>query len=445
MDDVELANIYSGDGLARRIVDLLAKDMTRAGFDITGDPEGKVEGYFEEKKFNKARRTMIKWARLYGGSLGFMGMNDGMAQQWRPLQENRLKSIEFIRVYDRFRVFWTTGDLYQDKAHPKYNTPEFFTIHPISGTPFRVHETRCLVMDGLEETDRVRETNQGWGGSVIHNCYERLRAMGQVYFGAETIVRDFITAVFKIKGLSDAMMEGNDEAIRERLKWLQLSGNVLGARLIDAEGEDFMKHASSVAGLGEIMDRFMMAISAECEIPASLLFERAPAGMNATGENDRANYSDKVSADQEDQLQGVDERLVSLVFKAKEGPTRGVAPANWKIKYRHIYKPTLKQEAELRKLVADTDNIYLSNGVVSEDEVRQSRFAGDRYSIETKLDEAAFNDMKAEEEARREFEAERMKAMQNQPPPGTPPGQDPPEGDPPPDPNKDPDEGDEEA
>jgi hypothetical protein len=52
------------------------------------------------------------------------------------------------------------------------------------------------------------------------------------------------------------------------------------------------------------------------------------------------------------------------------------------------------EKAELHYKQAQTDHIYLTDSVLTEDEVRQSRF-GSEYSIETVIDEAAYQDYKA--------------------------------------------------
>ena len=41
LDNVELDGLYEGDGFARRIIDLPAEEMVRAGFEIEGVDDGR--------------------------------------------------------------------------------------------------------------------------------------------------------------------------------------------------------------------------------------------------------------------------------------------------------------------------------------------------------------------------------------------------------------------
>src|SRR5690606_23610336 len=59
------------------------------------------------------------------------------------------------------------------------------------------------------------------------------------------------------------------------------------------------------------------------------------------------------------------------------------------IKWRPMWQMTDKENAELRKMVADTDNLYYNMGALDPSEIRNSRFANeDGYSMETELDES---------------------------------------------------------
>ena len=81
IDDDTLASIYMSDGLGRVIVDAVADDMTREWITL-GTPGDKknvdvinneLTRLSTESTFNET----IKWQRLFGGSLIFIGAMDG--------------------------------------------------------------------------------------------------------------------------------------------------------------------------------------------------------------------------------------------------------------------------------------------------------------------------------------------------------------------------------
>ena len=96
-----LDNIYLGDGLGRRIVDLVADEMFRAGFTIEGaNNEPEIMSRWDELNLTQHFTDAVAWARLYGGSLMLFGVNDG-GELTSEIGEG---SLEFVRVYDRYQV-----------------------------------------------------------------------------------------------------------------------------------------------------------------------------------------------------------------------------------------------------------------------------------------------------------------------------------------------------
>ena len=71
---------------------------------------------------------------------------------------------------------------------------------------------------------------------------------------------------------------------------------------------------------------------------------------------------------------------------SKNGPFAGIEPDNWSIQFVPLWQNTEEQEAIVRKIVAETDAIYLDRGVLDAAEVAVSRFGGNRWSMNTEVD-----------------------------------------------------------
>jgi hypothetical protein len=307
----------------------------------------------------------------------------------QPLNEKRLRAIRDLLVYDRWAVTWEASDLYNDPGNPKFGSPEWYTVNPQVGglTSFKVHESRLLIVDGEDVPDRVRQQNNGWGDSVVQSAYRQLRSLGGVYASIETILEDFIQAVLKIENLQDLIASGKEDLIKKRLQILDLSRHQLNTMLIDSR-EMYEKKASTVTGLDGVVEKFASALSAVTGIPVTLLMGESAKGLNSAGSqaSDVRSWYDKIAALQESKLQPILERLVYLVMISKEGPTKGVEIDGWAIKFNPLWQPTEKEIIEARKLQAETDHIYITDGVLGPEEVRESRFGGESYSIETKVE-----------------------------------------------------------
>jgi len=382
----ELEELYIGDGMARRIVDLPTKEMTRKGFEVDGDTDGKLVSAMKKKGLTVATRELLRWSKLYGGALGVLTIDDGATSPARPLRENRIRAVYDMQVYPRWRTWWTPGDLYTDPKNPKYMTPEWYTVSPLLSTPFRVHESRTVRMDGLAVPDTTRVRNLGWGDSIIQAVYDKLRAMFSVYDYTESIIDDFVTSVMSVKNLSNLLQtDAGVKVVKDRISTLDLSKHILNTMMMDADLETFQKHASSVAGLPDLLDRYAGVVSAVTGMPQTILMGRSPAGMNATGEADFQGWYDSLAADQEDVMNPTLERIVYLLSLSED--TRTALPPNWAIKHRPLWQLSEVEEAKRRYTISQTDLNYARLGLTGQ-EILQSRFGAGKFSAETLLDPA---------------------------------------------------------
>lgn len=385
LTQAELTDLYKGCGIAKRIVDLISDEMTRAWFCVEGDADDLIVQRLEEINAKKKIRELIRWARLYGGALAVVGIDDGLKLE-RPVNENNIRSIEFIHVFDRHDItFNAMTDLYSDPNHPKYGTPEWYTINTVNGSQRRVHATRTLPLYGETLPNRLMNDNQGWGDSVLQSCYTELRNLGGSYGSTANILQDFIQTILTIDNLSNLIQGGQQDIIKRRLELIDTSRSVSNTILLDAQ-EEFQKSSSSVAGLDALIDRFGLALASVTGIPYSFLMGQPPSGLQATGQADIRMFYDMVRCQQEDNLQPILERLVRLIMLSKLGPFRGAEPAEWSVKFHPLWQMSENDEALYRKTIAETDAIYLDRGVLDPEEVAISRFGGDAYSAETELD-----------------------------------------------------------
>lgn len=62
----DLTNIYMGDGIGARIVDVVAEDMTRNGFEINGDDKGDLALICKNLSVKSVLANASKWMRQIG-------------------------------------------------------------------------------------------------------------------------------------------------------------------------------------------------------------------------------------------------------------------------------------------------------------------------------------------------------------------------------------------
>lgn len=382
----ELDQMYRSDGVLRLIIDLFAQEMLRQGWELEGDAEGKIINKLEELKVNEAMANLIKWARLFGGAVCIVGIADGLPLD-QPVDERGIRDVQWLRVFDRYQAYSRDGTFESDLNSPNYGFPNVYTINDNrTGAVFFVHYTRILRMDWNILPPRWQNFNQGWGDPLVQTIYEELRNYSMAFSHTATIMEDFVNGILKVPNLTTIMAsQCGDQDVIKRLNILNLSKSTTNTMILDAD-ETYEKYSTNVSGIADLIDRFMLSLSAVTRVPASLLFGRNPAGMNATGESEFRAFYDAIKQEQETKLRGVLEKLIRYIMISKDGPYNGIEPEDWSLQFVPLWQNTEEQDALTRRSVAEMDAIYIDRGVLTPEEVAISRFAGNKYSMNTEID-----------------------------------------------------------
>jgi phage-related protein (TIGR01555 family) len=395
LSDEELTDIYTGNGLGKKIVDTYANELVRQWFEIEGDTNGEILKYLSglsaKKEYNKA----CKWAYLYGAGFIVMDIEDGTESDddveinlIEPVNINRIQTIKGLWTFDRIDLieivkYYTEG--------PNFGQPEIFKFRPFftdSGkSEFIVHESRVVVINGEEIPNDVRrnlrQEFRGFGMPFLQFVYNELLTMGVSFDSVKRIMHEFIIGKINITGLQKLISGGKSNLITTRINLISLCKSIANTIILD-EKESFERVSASVTGLDGILDRLMMWLSGATGIPVTKLFGRSAAGMNSTGEGDQDNFYDEIKSRQEYQLEPGLRKLVDYIVVAKDGP-KGFKPNKYEIVFNPLKQMSEKEKAEIKKLTAETDKMYIESQVLSPDEVAQNRFGGDNYSTETVL------------------------------------------------------------
>lgn len=359
----ELENLYEGDGFARRIIDLPAEEMVRAGYCIEGiEDEAKVKAALESINTLEKLCDAMRWASLFGGSLVVMLVNDGNMLE-EPLQIERSKSIEQLRVYDRWQI--THYRRYNDPMDLRFGRTELYMVSPIQGTPYIVHESRCLVFDGIPVPERVRERNDFWGASKLQQCYDQLIRFGMGQYWADRLLERAQQAVHGIPDLTNLLRAPGGEAlVRKRVDLVDMTRSINNTIIIDAL-ETYDLKSTSFAGVSDLLDRFGLALSAVTGIPESLLFGRHQGGLNNTGKADLENWYAKVCQDQNNILLPALDTICAIQLYAM-----GKYTEDYLIKFHPLFVPSKKDVAEVDYKRAQTFEILNNIGALDASEIR---------------------------------------------------------------------------
>ncbi len=377
--DTELTRMWLGEGLGKKIVSVVADDMTRNWITVEGDPNNKIQKELTKLESKTRINEALKWARLYRGCIIVVGVNDGRELK-EPISKN-IKGIEWLKVYPAPNIINTTADIVTDPKSPYFEDFEVFKIQKLNGGSFDVHRTRTLIFKGDPvppvSNNYVDTVRRYWGVSILQSIWDRLKNYAGTEKNIVNLLYEIVIGKYKLSNLAQILSDNNTEAVLNRIEIINMAKSVINAVLL-GEDEDYTRDAVNTAGIPDIMDRFMMSLSAVCEIPVTRLFGRSPAGQNATGESDERIYYDMVSSKQETWLAPPLQYLVNLIGMYINTESEPI------INFNSVWEPTQEQMIEMKNKQALTDQIYVDLAVLSSEEVRESRFKNG-YSFDTTL------------------------------------------------------------
>jgi uncharacterized protein len=386
-------DLWRGNWLAARLIELIPSHMLREGFTINStddkDASEAVQTHLKKLNFSTALTKALQLQRGFGGSAILLGVQDGSTNLADPLQIDRVRSFDWCTVFEAREL--VPCRFYNDPAAPKYGAVSHYRIMPLHNMESgdqqinqkEIHESRLLVFQGVQ-IGNLPQTgtsgSHGWGDSILNRVWKEIRDFGISWATVSTLLVDFSQAVFSIAGLSEIVAKDDGKLLQGRLAAVDLGRSVTRATLLDKDLESFERKATPVTGLPELLDRIMVLISAAAGIPVTVLMQQSPSGLNATGESDIRLHYDNVAKDREIQLTPNLEYVVGILAKMYN------LQDGWCIEYPPLWQPSEGEQATARKTQADSDAVYITNGVVSPEEIAYSRFAGGKYSYETVVD-----------------------------------------------------------
>lgn len=369
--------LWRGNDMAARIVERTPDEMLRQGWDIH-IPSAKrrqedLAAMLDDLQVAERLREALYYARAYGGGAVLVGADDGAADLAQPL--GQVKTILYLTALTPREL--TALTYYTDPREERWGQPKTYKLIGDGGVNIEIHESRVLVFQGNLTSRAQRRLNNGWGESIFVRIAHVLRDFDCTWDAAALLMNDFSQPIYKIPGLAEILSSDQEGAFNARMQVVHWMRSTIRAMIIDS-AESFERQQTPLAGLPEILEKFMFRLAAASEMPVSMLFGMAPAGLNATGEADTRFYYDHLKNRQDRTLRPPLERLIRMAFQ-----TMGSEPRNWVLEFRPFWQLTEAEQANLHIAQANADQVYLSNGVVTPDEIRESRFGGARYSVDT--------------------------------------------------------------
>lgn len=371
--------LFEHDWLARRVVEIPAKDATREWITLSHETDpGKAERVREELERLNMREIFeeaIRLGRMYGGNLMVIGAFDGR-EMHEPL--GTVRSTEFVHNVDRYLTF--PQSYYMDPMEMRYGSPETYLVQRLQihgSLTSTVHESRVIRFDGNYLPPVRRMRNYGWGESVLQNFYEALRNFGVSVQSASAVLEDFVTKKVKISNLVDLLStEDGENDIMTRMSLLAYGMSVHNLAVF-GEDEEFEKMGTPITNLPELLNFMVDVTSAAAEIPKARLFHNQTGILGGDpGATDLRVHYDNIAAFQENKCRPKLRRIIDLISEPL-----GIKPGEVDFTFNPLWQLSETDNAEVRYKIAQADQVYIDKQVVEPEEVAISRFSGDGINV----------------------------------------------------------------
>jgi uncharacterized protein len=358
------------------------------------DPEGDQNGgadlaaQTEEYADRLALKTIFKTAtifgRAYGGGLIIVGANDGQDTAL-PLDEANIKTIECFTFIDRRFI---VAHSYYDQIGPKYGEVEVYNIINPFGTAMAssyVHESRCIRFDGAPVDLLMKRRLAGWSLSMLQAPYDTMRRYETSMQSIAQLMSDMSQATMKINGLTQ-LISNDPKTLATRMRMVDMTRSSGSLVYLDAENEEFKREATPLNGVSDVLQVQMLELAGGVPMPVALLFGREPSGLNATGDADFRRFYDMIGGDQKQIVEPQIKRAYTLICLAKDSPAKGKVPTGgMQFVWHKLYEPSELEQANIRFLMAQADDLYINNQTLLPEEVAMSRFRSGDLNLDTEI------------------------------------------------------------
>lgn len=388
--DYDLAEKYQYNGLFSKIIDRPAEEALKHGIEYNISDQTLadfLDDALDRLDWEEKATTAIRWARLFGGAVIVMLLDDGRGLE-EPVNWQDIRSVEELRVYERAIVQPDPNCYLTGKA-------EYFDISSTYGGFFRVHRSRCLVFkNGSLPEYAAPQQYFYWGLPEYVRIRRDLSIALHTHQSAANMIDKSVQPVYKQRGLQSTLAgpDGDDQVLK-RLQVLDASRGMLNSVAVDMDGEDYSFQTFQLSGASEILESTYSLLSAVTCIPQTILFGRSPSGENATGESDLENYYNFVEGIQKRMLKKNIRTLLKAVVQAGVYDGSIAEPQTIKPTFKPLWSLSEAEQAtvELSKAqraqaTAQTAQLYIDMQVLQPDEVRQALARDGTLNIEDILD-----------------------------------------------------------
>jgi len=370
LDQMELENAYRGDWIARKVVELPAKDSVRQGRDwqANKDTIEKIEA--EETRLNfwnhlQAARIL---GRLYGGGALIVG---GPGHPEEPLDPKMVTrgGLKYLLPVSRYDLHAVGLDV--DLFSPWFMEPEYWELHLTSSQVRgrvrypRVHPSRVIKFYGnrVPRSTLSRGSSEFWSDSVLQVVNDAVMHASVAQAGVAGLVQEAKLDVVRIPNLMEHLSsEEYTNRLTQRFQFAAMAKSSNNTLILDTE-ELWERKQINFTQLPDVLKLYLQIAAGAADIPATRIVGLSPQGLNATGDTEERMYYDRVKSEQKSEITPAIAPLDEMIQRS----AMGRSPRDVFYMWTPLWQMTAKESAEVAKSKADTIKTIKDTGLIPDE------------------------------------------------------------------------------
>ena len=354
----------------RLVAETFAQEMTREWGEVKGDDAKKVDAIEAELKRLNIRtifRKHIENDFLFGGSQIYIDIEGQEKKTDLPLLIND-KGIKqgSLRGFVVREPMWTTPSEYN--AHDALSNT-FFKPEKWWVMGNIVHTSRLMTLTTRPVADILKPMYNFYGVSMTQLMLPYVQRLQSVADATAKVI-----TMFSLTGLKTDMSailsaeEGGANELVNRVKTLGLMRDNRGVLAVDKDTEEVFQINTPLTGLDVLLDKFTQMVAYPSRMPILKVFGTPTGGLGNTSDGEIRSFYDTVSAQQEafilPQLKTVLDCIQLSLF--------GEIDKSIEFKFNPLYQLDDNERADVNLKKAQTAQIYITEGVIDNDEARKN-------------------------------------------------------------------------
>lgn len=380
-EDVEA--LYDGDANAAKIVAKIPQEGLREGFRFTKlTEEQKIDIQKDLERLKISEKLELAWiySRLYGDGMILMSVADGLSLK-DPLDINKITKLNALTVMHRYMLNPLTDILDTDISSENFGLPIYFTLN-LSGNHTEnlepIHYSRFLRIVGTPLSPGNFKLNNYWNDSVLSKIVDELEGFATTHNSLSKLIEEYKIGILTIEDLADDLAaEDGEEKIIKRLTTFDMGKSLMKTACID-KSEKYELIVPSLTAVSDVVSKVEQRLVAVSGYPHTIMLGDSPTGgLNGAGDSENRNFYDEVAAQQKRKLRPVLTPLLNILRPKLD--TSYVFNALWQLDD--------VEAAKVKESIAKADDYYINNGSLTPEEVALSRFGGETFGYDIKLND----------------------------------------------------------